>query len=77
MPTSEKQRRAVFAEMAARKKGKKAKNFKGMDDAELKDYSDDPLHKKGDSKKKFKKLAGRSKGKGTAGQQAKALRGGY
>lgn len=45
MPTSEKQRRAAFAEVERRKEGKKPRGFKGMAAGELESYAHEPLHK--------------------------------
>ena len=46
MPTTQKQRRAAFAELKRRRAGKKRKLFKGMSTAELERYAREPLHKK-------------------------------
>jgi len=46
MPTSEKQRRAAFAEIKRRRAGKGKSNFKGMSMKELEKYAHSPLHKK-------------------------------
>mgnify|MGYP001557854585 FL=1 len=57
MPTSELQRRAAFAEVSRRKKGDKARRFKGMSKDELEEYAHSPLHKK--KKKKIDELSKR------------------
>jgi hypothetical protein len=76
MPESEKQRKAVLAEVERRKKGGGAKNFKGMDDKELKKYSKAPLHKKGKGKARFRKFGGKGESVGSSAEQAQALRSG-
>ena len=55
MPYSEKQRKAMWAEVGRRKKGGKARLFKGMSTAELEKHARMPLKKKakrGKAKKK-------------------------
>jgi hypothetical protein len=46
MPTTEKQRRAAFAELGRRSKGKKSKSFTGMTKEELEEFAHEKLHKK-------------------------------
>ena len=70
MPTSEKARRAGFAELSRRKEGSGKKAFKCFGDEALEDYLHEPLHSKG----------GKSKGRGkrksrSSKDQADALRG--
>lgn len=67
MPETEKQRRAAFAELNRRGKGKKGRSFKGMSSAELKEYAHSKKHKKGKGKR------GRSS-RFSARDQADALR---
>lgn len=50
MPQTEKQRKAAFAELARRKSGGKARNFRGMSKAELEKYAHSAKHKKGKKK---------------------------
>jgi len=51
MPYTEKQRRAVFAELNRRHGGAKPKLFKGMSNQELQEYAHAPLEKKKKKKK--------------------------
>ena len=46
MPYTETQRSAAFAEVARRKKGGKARSFKGMVTRDLFEYAKKPLEKK-------------------------------
>lgn len=84
MPYTEKQRRAAFAELGRRKEGGKARNFRGMNAADLRTYAHAPKEKamaKGKGKGKggfpdfFKKGKAKKRGGGpTASDQADALR---
>ena len=65
MPTSEKQRKAAFAEIARRRSGGRARLFAGMSMSDLESYAHEPLHKDKSSRS------------GTARDQARALRGKY
>jgi len=51
VPYTEKQRRAAYAELGRRRKGGKARNFKGMSAAELGKYAHHKLEKKKSKKK--------------------------
>ena len=46
IPTSERQRKAVYAELNRRMAGKAPKMFVGMSSPELQKYAHEPLHKK-------------------------------
>jgi len=46
MPTSEKQRRAAYAELNRRRRGGKSKMFKGMKTSMLDEYAHKPLEKR-------------------------------
>ena len=47
MPYSQKQRKAAFAALSAKEKGKKAKAFADMSVEELRKYAHSPIHKLG------------------------------
>jgi len=55
VPTSERQRKAAFAEVSRRKKGGRARSFKGMDTEKLETYAHEPLHKP--ARKKMRRKA--------------------
>lgn len=83
MPTSEKGRRAAFAEVSRRAKGKGRRSFEGMDDDDLEKYAHSPLHKKmmgkgGKNGKGGKKMMGKKghsmPGRPSAQEQADALK---
>ena len=62
MPFSEKQRRAAFAALRAKKKGKSSRAFEGMNESDLEDYAHSKMERSG-----HKKMSARD--------QSKALRG--
>lgn len=75
MPTSEKGRRAAFAEVSRRSKGKGRRSFEGMDDDDLKKYARSPLHKKMmKGGKKGGKKGHSMPGRPSAQEQADALK---